>query len=146
MLINPRVPFLFLLTTSFMGMWSQDVQPSAETVIAEAFAQRRFETIAAVEEKPAEVATQPVGSAVCETEFTVASTHMELPDYIAAGTYRAVNHEGEVSVVVVQQTEANENLTARDFYTHESGTDRWYLILLDHDAVAGLPDVSTSRQ
>lgn len=143
MSINPRFPFLILLTGSFMGLWSQDEQPSAEMVIAQAFAQQRFEMIASVDEKSDEDASQPELSDHVEAEVHTAGPKLEVPDYIAAGTYRAVNHVGEVSIVEVGETVANENLTARDFYTHETGSERWYLIRLDAAAIATLPDVTT---
>jgi len=146
MFINPRVPFLFLLTGSFMSLWSQDVQPSAETVIADALAQRRFEAITAVDENPDTDASMPVLTEPVETEIRLTGSDLDLPDYVAPGTYRAANHEGDVSIVRVEETEDNHDLTARDFYTHETGTDRWYLIRLDRDAVAALPDVSSAMQ
>ena len=126
-----------------MGLWSQDVQPSAETVIADAFAQRRFEAIVAVDENASADASVSAPVETVEMEVRLTASDLDLPDYVAPGTYRAANHEGDVSIVHVEETEDNRDLTARDFYTHETGTDRWYLIRLDRDAVAALPDVSS---
>ncbi len=180
MLINPRLPFLFLFVGSFMGLWSQDVQPSAESVIAEAFARSNVQNIAVVDElpEPTEV-PEPVlavnaGSDLAETDSipavvpvsspadevvevvkTVSSSpteqavefptpveaestpfDLELPDTIAAGFYRAVNHAGQVRIVHIGQNEANAGVPVRDFYTHEIGYDRWYLIRLDAQVLA----------
>ncbi len=138
MVINPRVSVLVLVVGSFMGLWSQDAQPSAESVVAAAFA-KRDALYAGGYESDLTTTTETIpDSEPGIPAMSVARTgsSLSLPDYIAPGHYRAVNHDGAVHVVEVLEPAANRNASARDFYTHEINNDRWYLIKLDQTAVA----------
>lgn len=146
MLITSRVSFLCLFVASFMGLWSQDEQPSHETIMAEAHAR----DVSGIASRSPEG-----GSIVADTRTNAAPVHIvhkaevaeqavlfdvDTPDYIAAGFYRAVSHSGEVRIISVPETDANRSLSARDFYTHETAEDRWYLIRLNTKVLAAGPD------
>ena len=63
----------------------------------------------------------------------VVQTMVPLPDEIAPGRYRAVNHSGQTQTVIVPTNAANSGtaLPARDFYMKRDGLDRWYFIRVD---------------
>lgn len=146
MLITSRVSFLCLFVASFMGLWSQDEQASHETIMAEAQA-RDTSAIVKQEEERANLVTETEAAPPIQVSHKVAepvattTSDIEIPDYIAAGFYRAVSHSGEVQIVNVPKTDANSSLSARDFYTHETAENRWYLIRLDVKALATAPDL-----
>ncbi|MFK7817121.1 MAG: hypothetical protein AB8G99_00260 [Planctomycetaceae bacterium] len=82
---------------------------------------------------------KPATSVVATTVSASVSNGFELPDHIAPGFYRAVNHEGQANIVQVFETDKNSDASARDFYMHESNDQRWYLIRLETPSVAQLP-------
>ena len=70
------------------------------------------------------------------TAVDVATSALALPEGMAAGRYRLVNHRGEVRLVVVAPTAANQGVPSRDFHIHDIDGERWYLIRLDSPMTA----------
>lgn len=144
MQINSRVAVLFFMVGSFMGLWSQDEQPAAEAVIAQALSERSATQMAVREIEPQEstVVRVPDSDQAAFTSISTAviggESSLEVPAHVAPGLYRAVNHSGAVQIVRVQASEANESQLPRDFYTHDAGDQRWYLIRLNAVSSAAL--------
>lgn len=120
-----------------MGIWSQDQQPSVETVIAEArqIKQNTMLAKAAKEADPYEGEVRRVSADVTPVATNVVDT-LNLDPWIPAGFYRAVNHKGDAKLIRILETAENRDSDARDFYTHESEGKRWYLIRLSKHAIA----------
>lgn len=151
MLINPRVSLLFLVVGSFMGLWSQDQQPSVETVIAEARALKQASMMAssadAYEPSRSETATTVATSKFQRISTMVCSevNSLDVDPTIPSGIYRAANHRGESKLVRILQTPDNRLSEKRDFYTIDIENKRWYLIRLTKAAIAAIEE-KTSHQ
>ncbi len=91
--------------------------------------------------KIVETTVAPSAKIVGRTVAATVSNDIKLPDHVAAGFYRAVNHKGQADIIQVLPTSLNANASSRDFYTHEVEGDRWYLIRLDVPSVAASPDL-----
>jgi hypothetical protein len=91
-------------------------------------------------DQPAEVVdVQPEPVVVATTVSEATTGGIDLPDHVAAGFYRAVNHQGQANIVQVFDTDDNKDAAVRDFYMHESEGQRWYFIRLETPAIAKLP-------
>ncbi len=153
MLINSRLSFLCLVVGSFMGLWTQDSQPTIEMVIAEAKARRHQAVQLAQAEPQTEPREQPVvpvppahadghsgvhqrhGLPVAATSQTLASRpSLVVPNSVAPGVYRAVTHAGDVQIVLVEESTSRPAGSPRDLYTVDADGTRWYLIRLDGSA------------
>ena len=143
MLINPRVSLLFLVVGSFMGLWSQDQQPSVETVIAEARAINKASMIASYEADSRTVAQPDATPKAIRTVVPVSTTEVSSLDVdptIPAGFYRAVSHKGDSKLIRVLRKPENLESEQRDFYTIEVDSKRWYLIRVNSTAIAGIEE------
>ena len=81
----------------------------------------------------------PTAKVLGTTVAAKMSDDIDVPNHVAVGFYRAVNHTGQAKIIQVLPTSENENASSRDFYMHEVEGDRWYLIRLD------VPTVATSQ-
>lgn len=132
-----------------MGLWSGDNQPSIEMVIAQAKAEARAEMLAKADAedqpKPYEDDAVLTSSEPAAIADIADDTELYLPGHIAPGFYRAVDHEGRVQLVNVVEDEENRNAAKRDFYTHETDAQRWYLIRMNSPMMATSPKKSVIR-
>ncbi len=132
-----RVFFLIGFIGLFAAAWNSDRPPTAVPRLA-SNTQRLPERPSVVDEVQQPMIVAQLGDAVAvssETDFS----HCQLPEGIAAGTYRVIDKKGRVGWISLP---AGKFVSAipQDIYVSDSPQDRWYFI-----RVESAPVIATRR-
>jgi hypothetical protein len=131
-----RVFLLLVFTGLFAAAWNSDRPPPAAPTLA-SNTQRLLERPSVVDEVQRPMIVAQLSDAVAissESDFS----YCQLPEGIAAGTYRVIDKAGRVGWVSLP---AGKFVSAspQDIYVNDSPQVRWYFIRVESASVIATP-------